>query len=291
MPDTTDAFTTRDVEYLRHGDRRLMARLFVPRGAGPFPAVVELHGGAWCNGDLNECQTYAEALARGGLAVAALDFRHAGDGYPSSLADINYGIRWVKAHAAELNTTADRVGAAGQSSGGHLAMLAAMRPDDPRYAAIPLPSAAPAVDASLRAVAMLWPVINPLSRYRHALRARDSATPPSWVGNIPDRHELYWKTEAAMADGNPMLALERDETVRTPPALWLQGRPDPVHDYHDPEGGFAGTEPERFAAAYRRAGGAIDLLIVEQAERASAATLGKVAAFFRQNLPTRGEGV
>jgi acetyl esterase/lipase len=284
MPTRVHEFTTRDVEYLRHGDRRLMARLFVPQGQGPFPAVVELHGGAWCNGDLGECQTYAEALARGGLAVAAIDFRHAGDGYPASLADINYAIRWVKAHATELNSRADLVGAAGQSSGGHLAMLAAMRPNDARYAAIPLPSAAPTVDASLRAVAMLWPVINPLSRYRHALRARDSANPPAWVGNIPQRHDLYWKTEAAMADGNPMLALENAEPVHTPPALWLQGRPDPVHDYHDPDGGFSGTEPERFVANYRKAGGDIELMIVDQADRTSADTLGRVADFFHQHM-------
>ncbi len=285
MPAKSYEFTTRDVEYLRHGDRRFMARLFVPQGQGPFPAIVELHGGAWCNGDLNECQTYAEALARGGLAVAAIDFRHAGDGYPTSLADINYGIRWVKANAGELNTRSDLVGAAGQSSGGHLAMLAAMRPNDPRYAAIKLPSSAPEVDASLRAVAMLWPVINPLSRYRHALRARDSANPPAWVGNIPSRHDLYWKTEAAMADGNPMLMLEKGEKVPTPPALWLQGRPDPVHDYHDPDSGFTGTEPERFTANYRKAGGNIELLIVAQAERTTAATLGKVADFFHRHIP------
>ena len=95
-------FTTRDVEYLRHGDRRMMARLYIPQGKGPFPAIVELHGGAWCNGDLNECNTYAEAFARAGLAVAAIDFRHAADGYPTSLADINYAIRWVKANAGEL---------------------------------------------------------------------------------------------------------------------------------------------------------------------------------------------
>jgi acetyl esterase len=285
MPAKTYEFTTRDVEYLRHGDRRFMARLFVPQGQGPFPAIVELHGGAWCNGDLNECQTYAEALARGGLAVAALDFRHAGDGYPTTLADINYGIRWVKANAGELNTRADLIGAAGQSSGGHLAMLAAMRPNDPRYAAIQLPSSAPAVDASLRAVAMLWPVINPLSRYRHALRARDSANPPAWVGNIPSRHDLYWKTEAAMADGNPMLMLEKGEKVPTPPALWLQGRPDPVHDYHDPDSSFAGTEPERFTANYRKAGGNIELLIVDQTARTTPETLGKVVAFFHQHIP------
>jgi len=214
MPDTPHAFTTRDVAYLRHGDRRLMARLFVPHGPGPFPAVVELHGGAWCNGDLTDCQPYAEALAHGGIAVAAVDFRQGGDGCPAALADINYAIRWVKAHAGELNTRPDLIGAAGQSSGGHLAMLAAMRPDDPRSTAIPLPSAAPAVEASLRAVALLWPVINPLSRYRHALRARDSVSPPSWVGDIPQRHDLFWQTEAAMADGNPMLALERGEPRR-----------------------------------------------------------------------------
>ena len=285
MPAKTYEFTTRDVEYLHHGDRRFTARLFVPQGQGPFPAIIELHGGAWCNGDLNECKTYAEALARGGLAVAAIDFRHAGDGYPTSLADINYGIRWVKANAGELNTRADLIGAAGQSSGGHLAMLAAMRPNDPRYAAIQLPSSAPAVDASLRAVAMLWPVINPLSRYRHALRARDSANPPAWVGNIPSRHDLYWKTEAAMADGNPMLMLEKGEKVPTPPALWLQGRPDPVHDYHDADSSFAGTEPERFTANYREAGGNIELLIVEQADRTTPAVLGKVVDFFHQHIP------
>jgi acetyl esterase/lipase len=285
MPSRNYEFTTRDVEYLRHGDRRFMARIFTPHGTGPFPAVIDLHGGAWCNGDLNECQTYAEALARNGLVVIAPDFRHAGDGYPTSLADINYCTRWVKANAAELHTRAGLVGAAGQSSGGHLAMLAAMRPADARYAAIPLPSGSPAVDGSLRAVAMLWPVINPLSRYRHALRARDSANPPAWVGNIPQRHELYWKTEANMAEGNPMLALENGEKVQTPPALWLQGRPDPVHDYHDPDSGFTGTEPERFTANYRKAGGDIELLIVDQAARPTAPVLDQVAAFFHKHMP------
>jgi len=284
MPAGTFEYTTEDVEYLRHGERRFMARLYKPQGAGPFPAVVELHGGAWCNGDLNECKTYAEALARGGIAVAAVDFRHAGDGYPTTLADINYAVRWVKAHASELNARADKVGAAGQSSGGHLAMLAAMRPSDPRYAALQLPSGAPAVDASIAAVAMLWPVINPLSRYRHARRARDSANPPAWVGNIPERHDLYWKTEAAMADGNPMLILERGEKVPLPPALWLQGRPDIVHDYRDPEAPIPGNEPERFVANYRKAGGEIEMISVEQAARTTPEVLGQVVAFFHKHL-------
>jgi acetyl esterase/lipase len=280
----TYEYTTQDVEYLRHGDRRFMARLFKPQGAGPFPAVIAVHGGAWCNDDLNACQTFAEGFARAGLAVAAIDFRHAADGYPTSLADINYAIRWVKAHASELNTRADLVGISGQSSGGHLGMLAAMRPNDPRYTAIQLPSSAPAVDATVRAVAMLWPVINPLSRYRHALRARDSANPPAWVGNIPQRHDTYWKTEANMAEGNPMLILERGEKVQMPPALWVQGRPDIVHDYRDPEAPIPGNEPERFATNYRKAGGDLELLYIDNVTKQGEPSYGPAAAFLHKHI-------
>jgi acetyl esterase len=266
----TFEFTTQDHDYVRHGDRALKLRVFKPQGPGPFPAVVDLHGGAWCNGDLTECQARDEVLARAGLAAVALDFRHGADGYPSSLVDINYAIRWVKAHAADLNVRSDRVALCGQSSGGHLAMLAAMRPSDPRYTAQALPAGSPAVDATVAAVAMTWPVINPLSRYRHARRALDSANPPAWVGNIPQRHETYWKTEAAMAEGNPVLALETGEAVQTPPALWVQGKPDPVHDYRDPDSPVDANEPERFANGYRKAGGRIELQYIDYATRATA---------------------
>ena len=47
---TTHDIDVADVEYLRHGDSRLLARLFKPRGSGPFPIMVELHGGAWVRG-------------------------------------------------------------------------------------------------------------------------------------------------------------------------------------------------------------------------------------------------
>lgn len=274
------AFIVQDRPYLRHGDRALMARVFTPDGAGPFPSIIDIHGGAWCAGDLADGQGRNEALAAAGFVVAAINFRHGADGYPTSLADINYAIRWVKAHAADLRARPDRIGLSGNSSGGHLAMLAAMRPGDPRYGAIPLAGA----DATVGAVAMLWPVINPLSRYRHARRSRDSATPPAWVGDIPERHDLYWRTEAAMAEGNPTLALERGERLTLPPALWIQGRPDPTHDYRDPESPVAANEPERFAEAYRRAGGAIDLVEVVQADRAGGLTLDHLVRFFGRHL-------
>jgi acetyl esterase/lipase len=276
-------FTTEDVEYLRHGDRGLTLRLYKPRGAGPFPAVVDLHGGAWGKGSLEECRGRDEALAKAGVLAVGLDFRDGNDGYPTALVDINYAIRWVKARAAQLNTRADLVGITGASSGGHLAMLAAMRPNDPRYAAISLPAGSPAVDATVRCVAMCWPVINPLSRYRNALRERAKGT--AWVGDIPERQTSFWKNDENMTDGNPVLMLERGEKVSMPPALWVQGRPDPVHDYRDPESPVARNEPERFAASYRKAGGAIELTYIDQAARQTNASHDPIAAFFLARMP------
>jgi hypothetical protein len=139
------------------------------------------------------------------------------------------------------------------------------------------------VDATVRAVAMAWPVINPLSRYRNALRGR--AQGEKWVGDIPERQGSFWKNDENMIDGNPMLMLERSEKVVMPPALWVQGRPDQVHDYRDPESPVALNEPERFAANYRKAGGTIELMYIDQAARTTPVAHDPVAAFFLREMP------
>ena len=109
LTETLD-FTTDDVAYLSHGEAPLMLRLYRPIGSGPFPLVVDLHGGAWNSGDLTGCQARDEVLVQSGFSVAALDFRHGGDGYPTSLIDINYAIRWLKAEARTLRLDPARVG-------------------------------------------------------------------------------------------------------------------------------------------------------------------------------------
>jgi acetyl esterase/lipase len=275
------AFTTETVEYIRHGSTPYMMKLYKPSGDGPFPMVIDLHGGAWCNGDLADCDARDQVLAASGSVVAAANFRHASEGYPTSLADINFAIRWMKGNAAKFNGNPNAVGLSGTSSGGHLAMLVAMRPNDPRYTAIAGPAG---VDPSVKAVVMQWPVISPISRYRNARRMRDSANPPGWVGNIPERHEQYWKTEAAMIEGNPIGILEKGEKVVTVPALWIQGQPDPVHDYRDPESPVELNEPLRFALNYRKAGGYIETLYIDDAEKRGNISHEPTAAFFHRFL-------
>jgi len=286
MLDSAENFTVDDLEYLRHGDTPQMMRLFRPDGPGPFPIVIDLHGGAWNTSDLSSCQTRDEVLVKAGMAVAALDFRQGSDRYPASSQDINYAIRWVKAHADELQLDPARVGISGQSSGGHLAALAAMRPADARYNALQV-EGGDGIDAQVVCVAMEWPVINPLSRYHHALRALETAETPEtaeWVGRIPEFHHTYWVDEETMDEGNPMLALERGEAVETPPALWLQGGPDIVHDYHDPASGQDLNEPERFVENYRKAGGQIDIVRVDQEARSTPESFAHLVPFFVQHL-------
>jgi len=279
------AFTTEDIEYIRHGDTPYMMKLYRPTGDGPFPMVVDLHGGAWSSGDLADCDARDRVLAANGLIVAAINFRHAGDGYPTSLADISYAIRWLKANAKRFNGRADKVGASGTSSGGHLAMLGAMRPHDPRYAAIPLPAGSPNVDATVQAIVMQWPVINPLSRYRHLLRAKEAGTIPAQYENIAERQTTFWKDDANMIDGNPMLLLEKGEKVLTPPTLWVQSRPDFMHDYRDADSPVALNEPERFVGNYRKAGGHIDIVDIGANDRDVMSTHELVANYFVTQTP------
>ena len=273
-------FSTQDFTYLRHGDRQIAARAFIPAGAGPFPTFVDLHGGAWNSGDLADRSSLGEYLAARGYVMVTLNFRHGPDGYPTTLQDINYGIRWTKGHAKELKADPGRVVIGGASSGGHLAMLAAMRPDDPRYAAIPGPSG---VDATVKGVVMLWPVINPISRYRNAIRRSAEANPPAFSIGMKEKHDTYWKTEANMIEGNPMLILERGDKVEMPPAIWIQGRPDEVHDYHDPDGGFPGNEPERFVSNYRKAGGEIEITYFDNAKRNTEVSHQPVVDFLKKH--------
>jgi acetyl esterase len=241
-------FVVKDIVYRRDGDRKFLARLYQPAGTGPFPAVLQVHGGAWNDKNRTDGQNTSLDLAEAGIVVLAIDFRNAGDApYPASLQDINYGIRWLKTHAGEFGSSASQVGAYGTSSGGHQALLAAIRPDDPRYRALPLADA-PDMDAKLAFVVSGWGVLFPLERYKLAKAKGDA--------DLAKDHDRFFGTEATQIEATPALILERGEKVFLPPALVFQGTKDQ----------WTTVElAERFAADYRKAGGSIDLLLLDGA--------------------------
>jgi acetyl esterase/lipase len=238
-----------EVEFLHHGDTAYMARVFRPRGAGPFPAVIEAHGGAWCEGNRANNDSINREVAKGGVVVAAIDFRNPPVAtYPGSVADVNYGVRWLKAHAARFNTRPELVGSMGTSSGGHLVVLNGMKADDPRYAAVPLPDGA-AFDASVPYVVAFWPVICPLGRYRDRKAKPAGERAYQGRGGAVQQQERYWVTEEAMGEGSPLLALERGDKVAFPHILYIQNPADELHPRHLMEG---------FVAGYRAKGGQLE---------------------------------
>ena len=87
-----------------------------------------------------------------------------------------------------------------------------------------------------------------------------------------------------MAEGNPVLALEKGEAVATPPALWVQGRPDPVHDYRDPDSPLDLNEPERFVADYRKAGGQIEIAYIDQDKRLTGVAVEPLVGFLQRTF-------
>jgi acetyl esterase/lipase len=265
-----------DVEYQRQGGRALLARLYRPGGMGPFPAVLQVHGGAWVNKDRTDNDFIAKALAESGIVVASIDFRMPPEApYPASLADINLATRWLKAGAAQYRCRADWVGSFGTSSGGHQVLLAAMRPEDPRYSALWLPEA-PAMDARLAFVISCWGVLDPLLRYQLAQKAGNT--------ELLENHHNFWGDEAAMTEGNPPRILERGEEVDLPPALVFGGDRDewvPVEIMR------------KFVADYQKAGGKAELQLYERANHGfmtgkpdapyAASAIDRMKAFIRQH--------
>src|SRR5689334_6979051 len=228
-----------EVEFRRAaGGRQLMARVYQPKGRGPFPAVLDLHGGAWNRKYRLAEEPMDRAIAASGVLVVAIDMTVAKEApYPACVQDANYGVRWLKTKAAGWGGDPSRIGIYGSSSGGHVAELLGMRPRDPRYNALPLPGA-PGVDATVAYVATRSPISNTFARYQNAVdRKRE--------GMIKN-NRVFFNPFETIHESNPQEILERREKAGLVPLLIMQGALDD---------NVLPSAQEKFAATYRAAGG------------------------------------
>ena len=114
-----------DLPYVTGSTERQKLDLYLPEtapGGAARPLVVFVHGGAWQAGSRRDFP--GGPLVARGLIVASLGYRLSQDAkYPAQIEDLKAAIRWLRAHAGEYGIDPHRVGAWGESAGGHLAAL------------------------------------------------------------------------------------------------------------------------------------------------------------------------
>jgi acetyl esterase/lipase len=228
--------------------RMLKARIYQPKGAGPFPTMLDLHGGAWNGKDRTAEEPMDRSIAASGVLVVAIDMTWAKEApYPACVQDANYGVRWLKSKAPTWNGDPSKIGIYGSSSGGHVAELLCMRPHDPRYNAIPF-AAAPNIDASVAFAAMRSPISDPLARYENAENLKSAG--------MVNNNKLFFNPWETIHESNPQEILDRHEKVTFVPLLIMAGSLD---------NNVLPAIHKKFAATYKAAGGDIQFQIFEGA--------------------------
>ncbi len=217
------AVTTTDVVWAHPADLVLKATIYRPavKFAAPLPVLIDVHGGAWGSLDRTGDVLYATELAKGGVLVVSIDFRQSPQfQHPSGSADVAAAVRYVRLNAKALNADPDRIGLIGSSSGAHLALLAALRPDAPQHKGTHIADASGKfaahddISAKVDYVIAMWPVSDPAARYRYAKRAG--------IARLAELTEKYFPSEDAMWDAAIPRIVTSGEAKILPPILVVQ---------------------------------------------------------------------
>jgi acetyl esterase/lipase len=123
-------YTTKSgIPYTQGATGPLRADAYIPNGAGPFPAILYIHGGGWINGDRYQMIKLIKDLANQGYLAFSIDYDVDPVHYPASFNESLAALRYMRDHAADLNIDPARIAVAGSSAGGELAALVALNPE------------------------------------------------------------------------------------------------------------------------------------------------------------------
>jgi acetyl esterase/lipase len=121
--------TRMGVTYATHDSVALAGDLYLPKGNGPFPALIGIHGGGWVQGARSALQYWGTYFASHGVALFSISYRLANSGqktFPHAVQDALAAVQFVRGNAKEFKIAPDRIGIFGQSAGGHIGALAAL---------------------------------------------------------------------------------------------------------------------------------------------------------------------
>jgi acetyl esterase/lipase len=125
------------ITFATHEGTALPGDLYRPEGAGPFPALVVVHGGGWQQGSRAAYAGWGSHLADAGIALFAVDYRLCSKDkktYPEAVQDVRAAVQYLRGSAADLKIDGKRIGLWGDSAGAHLAALVALAGDHATFA-------------------------------------------------------------------------------------------------------------------------------------------------------------
>jgi acetyl esterase len=110
------------------------ARIYTPPGqegarAGRLPILVYYHGGGWTIGSVTTYDSLCRGLARdSGAILVSVDYRLAPEHpFPAAVEDAHLALWWVARNADDLGADVGRLAVGGDSAGGNLATVVALR--------------------------------------------------------------------------------------------------------------------------------------------------------------------
>jgi acetyl esterase/lipase len=130
-----DVIVHENITYGKGGETELKLDLARPVEAGPFPAIVFIHGGGFYQGSRQAYQETIREAAKRGYVAATISYRlmqfdaeqkertTAEPNFPAQIHDAKAAIRWLRANADQYDVDPDRIGVTGASAGGHLSLL------------------------------------------------------------------------------------------------------------------------------------------------------------------------
>ncbi|HVB88909.1 MAG TPA: alpha/beta hydrolase [Beijerinckiaceae bacterium] len=244
----------KDVVYAVHEGVELTGTLYRPKGAGPFPALVALHGGGWRIASPLVYQYLGPWLASHGYVVFAPVYRVGAPGrkvYPQAVHDVRAAVQFMKGKAADFGIAAERIALMGESAGGHLASLVALAGEEAS-----LRESAPAGEFShlstrVKAAVTVYGVHDLVQQWRHDLVTRlgDQQIVPLFLGTSPaqDRRLCF--------EASPIShAIEKNNGTAF---LVVWGTADDIVDYK--------TQSEPFVEALKQAQAFVRTVVVADA--------------------------
>lgn len=126
----------RDVVFASPQGRALHMDLYVPQTGKPAPVVLWIFGGSWKFGSKG-FHVNVRDLTQSGIAVASIQYRLSGTApYPAQLEDCRAAVQWLRTNGPRFGLDPQRIGASGESAGGHLAALLGTVEGAPRIRAV-----------------------------------------------------------------------------------------------------------------------------------------------------------